>query len=229
MLAKALIAIVVTVAAMALLLFAAAGALSGEPGVWRWWQAWAWLSCFAVCAVLITADLARRDPALLARRLSGGPWAEREPAQRRIMSALSLGWMALLVVPGLDRRFGLSHMPAALALVGDVATLVSYAAIAAVFRTNSHTAATIRVESGQRVVTTGPYGLVRHPMYAAALPMLLGMVLALGSWWSLAVLAAMLPFLILRILDEERVLKRDLPGYRAYMRQVRFRLVPGLW
>lgn len=221
-LGKALVANALTIGLMAVVLFLASGTLD-------WWQGWMFLATFTLCALVITVDLAKRDPALLARRMRGGPFAEGEATQRVIMAVFSLAWIALLVVPGLDRRFGWSEMPAALSFVGDLLIIAGYAGIGWVFRVNSYTAATVQVVEDQRVIHTGPYAHVRHPMYAFALPMLVGMALALGSWWGLAVFAAMLPMLAWRLLDEERVLRRDLSGYEAYCVKMRWRLVPGLW
>lgn len=221
-LGKALMANALTIGLMAVALFLA----SGTPD---WWQAWMFLATFTLCALGITADLALRDPALLARRMRGGPFAEGEATQRVIMAVFSLTWIALLVVPGLDRRFGWSEMPVGLSLFGDLLVIAGYAGIGWVFRINSYTAATVRVEEDQHVIQAGPYAHVRHPMYGFAMAMLAGMALALGSWWGLAVFAAMPPMLTWRLLDEERVLRRDLSGYAAYCAKTRWRLVPGLW
>jgi protein-S-isoprenylcysteine O-methyltransferase Ste14 len=145
------------------------------------------------------------------------------------MSITSLGFIGLLVVPGLDHRFGWSQAPAAVAVFGNILLLLGWLGILFVFRANSYAAATIQVSSGQTVISTGPYGIVRHPMYASALLMLLGIPLALGSWWGVLVWAALLPALAWRLLDEERVLLRDLKGYSEYRQQVRFRLIPFVW
>ena len=120
-------------------------------------------------------------------------------------------------------------MPAAIAILGDALLLAGWYGIYVVFRANSYAAATIRVDSGQRVISTGPYAIVRHPMYAAALMMLLGIPVGLGSWWGVLVWAALLPTLAWRLLDEERVLLRELDGYADYRRKVRWRLIPGIW
>jgi protein-S-isoprenylcysteine O-methyltransferase Ste14 len=161
--------------------------------------------------------------------MRGGPFAEGERSQKIIMTITSIGFIALLVVPGFDRRFGWSEMPDAVAIIGDVLLLAGWLGILAVFRANSYAAATIQVASGQKVVSTGPYAIVRHPMYAAALLMLLGIPISLGSWWGALVLLALLPALGWRLLDEERLLLRDLEGYAGYRRKVPWRLIPHLW
>jgi protein-S-isoprenylcysteine O-methyltransferase Ste14 len=169
------------------------------------------------------------DPALLARRMRGGPTAENSATQKIIMSIVSVGFIGLLVVPALDHSFGWSHMPLAVTLAGDAMILIGWIAVFVVFRKNSFTSSTIEISDDQRVISTGPYALVRHPMYAGAFIMLLGIPLALGSWWGLLVLAAMMPALIWRIFDEEKFLKDNLPGYLEYTALVRHRLIPRIW
>jgi protein-S-isoprenylcysteine O-methyltransferase Ste14 len=206
------------------------GALIFIPaGTFDFWQAWLFLTCYFTASFAVSLWLARNDPALLERRMRGGPLAEGERSQKIIVTIISLGFVALLVMPGLDRRFGWSHMPARVAIVGDLLLLAGWAGILLVFRTNTFAAATIQVASGQTVISAGPYALVRHPMYAAALLMLLGIPIALGSWWSAFLLFALLFALAWRLVDEERVLVRDLSGYREYRLKVRWRLIPGLW
>lgn len=207
---------------MAALVFGAAGTL-------HFWQGWTFLTCYFAASIAITLYLARRDPALLERRMRGGPWAETEPRQKIIMSVASAGFIALLVVPGLDHRYGWSAMSAAGAIAGDVVMLIGWAGILRVFQENSFTASTIELAADQRVISTGPYAIVRHPMYAAALVMLLGIPISLGSWWGALIVVALVPVLIWRLLDEERFLARNLSGYTDYQDRVRYRLVPRVW
>jgi protein-S-isoprenylcysteine O-methyltransferase Ste14 len=176
-----------------------------------------------------TLYLLRRDPALLERRMSGGPTAEKRPAQRLIMLGTSLGFIALLVVPALDHRFGWSAVPFEAVVVGDVLVAVGFALIVRVYRENTFSSATIEVAENQTVISTGPYAIVRHPMYASGSLYLFGTPLALGSYWGLVPIAAMMPFLIWRLLDEERLLAKDLAGYAEYQKRVRHRLVPFVW
>jgi protein-S-isoprenylcysteine O-methyltransferase Ste14 len=145
------------------------------------------------------------------------------------MSLTSLGFIGLLVIPALDRRFGWSHMPPWVALAGDVLVGLGFLGVFFVFRENSFTSATIELAPDQKVISTGPYALVRHPMYAAALVMLLGIPIALGSMWGVLVIVAIMPALIWRLLDEEKFLAKNLPGYREYQTTVRYRLIPGVW
>ena len=198
-------------------------------GTVRYWQGWAFLIVFFGAAVAMTADLIARDPALLERRMKGGPTAEKEPAQRVIMTVISVCYVALLVVPALDQRFGWSPTSTAIAIAGDVLVALGFFAIFFVYRENSFAATTIGVVADQTVVSTGPYAIVRHPMYAGGLVHLIGTPLALGSWWGLAPVAIMFPFFIWRLFDEERFLSTNLDGYRDYMRKVGWRLAPGIF
>lgn len=220
--ARALAALAALAGAMALLLFVPAGTI-------RYWQAWLYLAVFGGASLLVTLDLMRRDPELLRRRLRGGPTAESRPAQKIIMLGASIGFIALLVVPGLDRRFGWSSVPVAAALIGDLLVAIGFHLIFLVYRENSFTSATVEIAAGQKVIATGPYAIVRHPMYAGGLLYLLGTPLALGSYWGFVPFAAMIPFLLWRLVDEERFLERNLPGYAQYRQSVRHRLVPFLW
>jgi protein-S-isoprenylcysteine O-methyltransferase Ste14 len=220
--AKALLALVVLAVVMGLLLFIPAGTV-------HYWQAWVYLSIFTGASLLITLYLMKKDPALLERRMSGGPTAEKRPAQKFIMLFTSLGFIALLVVPGLDHRFGWSAVPLGVVVVGDVLVAVGFYLISLVYRENTYTSATIEVAKDQKVISTGPYAIVRHPMYASASLYLLGTPLALGSYWGSAPIAVVMPFLIWRLVDEERFLAKNLPGYTEYQKQVRYRLVPLMW
>ncbi len=207
---------------MALLVFVPAGTV-------RYPAAWLYLALFFGLSAVVTRDLIRHDPALLARRMKGGPTAEPRPQQRLIMLAASLGFAALLVVPGLDFRFGWSAVSPWAVGVGDALFVVGFGFIGRVYRENTYTSATVEVAPDQGVISTGPYAIVRHPMYASALLYLCGTPLALGSYVGFVPLAAMLPFLLWRLLDEERMLARELPGYVDYQARVPYRLVPHVW
>jgi protein-S-isoprenylcysteine O-methyltransferase Ste14 len=220
--ARAWLALAILAVVMGLLLFVPAGTL-------HYWQAWVFLTIFFAAAALTTVDLMRRDPALLERRMSGGPTAEKRPAQRVIMFFTSAGFIGLLIVPALDYRFGWSALPLAIVLLGDALLAIGFYFIFLVYRANTYTSATIEVAEGQQVISTGPYAIVRHPMYASGLLYLVGMPLALGSYWGLAPFAGILPFLIWRLLDEEKFLDRSLAGYTEYRTKVRYRLIPGIW
>jgi protein-S-isoprenylcysteine O-methyltransferase Ste14 len=207
---------------MAVILFAAAGTIF-------YWQAWAYLAAFFAPAIIVTLYLIANDPALLERRASAGPTAEKEPVQKAIMSVAMIGFIALIAAPALDHRFGWSTVPVNLVLIGDLMVVLGFYLVFLVYKENSFSSATIEVAPDQKVISTGPYAVVRHPMYAGSLPMLIGIPLALGSYWGLVALAAMLPALIWRLLDEERFLAKSLPGYREYCAKVRWRMIPGIF
>jgi protein-S-isoprenylcysteine O-methyltransferase Ste14 len=186
---KALGALLFLFLAMAALLFIPAGTLD-------YWQGWTLLAVYFALSLAITLYLIKKDPKLLERRMSGGPFAEKQMVQRIIMSFASLGFIGLLVVPAFDRRFAWSHLPPYVALAGDVLVALAWLAIFFVIRENTYTSATIELAPDQKVISTGPYALVRHPMYAGAIVMLLGIPIALGSWWGVLVIVAMMPALI---------------------------------
>jgi protein-S-isoprenylcysteine O-methyltransferase Ste14 len=207
---------------MASLLFVAAGTL-------HYWQAWLFLAVYFLASLAITLYLINNNRALLARRMSGGPFAEKEPAQRIIMALVSIGFVGLILLPAIDHRFGWSHLSIPAILAGDALVLLGWLGIFFVFRENSFASATIESTEDQRVISTGLYAWVRHPMYATLLLMLLGMPVALGSWWGVLVVIAIVPALIWRLTDEERFLVNHLPDYSEYQRRVRYRLLPRVW
>ncbi len=213
---------------LALLLVMAAG-LFLSAATFDYWQAWAFLAVYFASSLAITLYLMKKDPNLLARRMRGGPTAEKEPAQKIIMLFASLGFIALLVVSAFDHRFTWSRMPPYVALAGDMLVALGFLAVFFVFQENPFTSATIELAPDQKVISTGPYVFVRHPMYAAALVILLGIPIALGSWWGLLVILVMMPALIWRLLEEEKFLSRNLPGYVEYQQRVRLRLIPLVW
>lgn len=220
--AKAWLGLIFLAAVMSALLFVSAGTL-------QYWQAWVYLCVFFGASLLHTLYLMKHDPALLRRRLKGGPTAEKERTQQIIMLCTSVGFIALLVVPALDHRFGWSSVPISLVMVGNALIAAGYYVIFLVFKENTFTSATIEIAKDQKVISTGPYAVVRHPMYAGGLLYLIGMPLALGSYWGFAALAATMPFLLWRLFDEETFLTKSLPGYAEYMRRVRWRLVPNVF
>jgi protein-S-isoprenylcysteine O-methyltransferase Ste14 len=206
----------------AILIFAPAGTFA-------YWQGWAFIAVFGLSTTIIGVYLALKDPALLERRVKVGPAAETRPAQKIIISLSFAVFFMLMVVSVLDHRFGWSHVPVWASVLGNVLVALGLMIDLRVFRENSYGASTIERMEGQKVITTGPYALVRHPMYVGVLIMVLGVPLALGSWWGLLIVLAAIPILLLRIIDEETMLRDQLDGYEAYARDVRYRLVPGFW
>lgn len=206
------------------------GALLFLPaGTLNYWQAWVFIVAFMASVTVIGLYLALKDPALLERRKKFGPTHEQSPAQKIAISIGVLALLGVLIFSALSHRFRWSPVPVWASLAGDALVVLGLFVNLLVFRENSYGGSTIETVTDQRVISTGPYALVRHPMYAGVLVMLAGIPLALDAWWSLAIIALALPGLIWRILDEEKLLKRELPGYGEYAQKVRYRLVRYLW
>ena len=198
-------------------------------GTLNYWQAWVFFVVFEISSQAIGIYLALYDPKLLERRMSFGPTAEKETSQRIIMVLVIIGFILMLVVPAFDHRFGWSPVPPYVSVAGDMLIALSFLFFFFVLKENSYAASTIQIAEGQTIVSTGPYAHVRHPMYAGAIVMLIGMPLALGSWWGLFLLIPFTSVLVWRLVDEEKFLHKNLPGYTEYTRRVRCRLVPHIW
>jgi protein-S-isoprenylcysteine O-methyltransferase Ste14 len=195
----------------------------------HYWEAWVYLAVFAAASAFITAYLWKHDPKLLERRVHAGPAAEKESSQKWIQALAALAFFGELVLPSLDHRFGWSHVPFLLTVAADILILLGFFFVLLVFKENTFTSATIQVDSDQRVVSKGPYAIVRHPMYSGALLILFATPIALGSCWGLLMVVPMVLVLVFRILDEEKFLRHALPGYTDYCRSVKFRLAPLIW
>jgi protein-S-isoprenylcysteine O-methyltransferase Ste14 len=222
LLAGATAGLLFALAVIALALFGAAGTVH-QP------RAWAYLAVFAASSVLVTAHLVRHDRALLERRLRAGPGAEPEPRQKLLSALAALVFVALYGLCGLDARFAWSRVPVAVSVLAEVLVAGGFAIVFLTFRANSFTSATIAVAEDQPLTDTGPYAVVRHPMYAGALLMIAVTPVALGSWVALAAVPPFVAAVVGRLLAEERTLREELRGYAAYQSRVRYRLVPGLW
>ncbi len=193
------------------------------------WQAWVYLLIFVTASVLITAYLWVKDPQLLERRVNAGPGAEKDTRQKLIQAFASFGFMGLLILPSLDHGSLWSRMPLSFVIAGDALVALGFLVVFLVFKENSFAAGTIAVAPGQQVIATGPYAIIRHPMYTGALIMLFGTPLALGSWWGILMFIPMTVVIAMRLLNEEKFLQQSLPGYTDYCRKVPFRLAPFLW
>ncbi|HEY7188337.1 MAG TPA: isoprenylcysteine carboxylmethyltransferase family protein [Vicinamibacterales bacterium] len=196
---------------------------------WRYWQGWLFFGVFAATTIVFTIYLARYDRALLERRMNAGPQHEQERSQKIIVSLVLAAFFASIALAALDRRYGFSPVAPWVTVLGNLVVVLSFLFIFWVTKVNSYAASNIRVEMNQTVIDTGPYAYVRHPMYAGAVWLFVGMPLALGSWWPIGLMVLVVPVLLWRLLDEERILVRDLPGYREYRQRVRYRLIPGVW
>ena len=197
-----------------------------SAGTIRYWQAWVYLAILFIPMALVVRYLIRNDPELLARRLA---MREERKIQSTIQKLGSVFWLALFLIPGLDHRFGWSSIPWLLVVFSEILVLGGYVLFFLVVRENSYASRVVEVHQGQSVVTTGPYALVRHPMYLAVCTMLLFSPLALGSFWALVPALVTPLVLVLRIRDEEEMLLQELSGYGEYVQQTRYRLIPGIW
>ena len=220
--AKALGGLLGLLVVMAALLFIPAWTLN-------YGRAWAFLAVFGAATLAITLYLMKNDPKLLERRVYAGPSAEKEVGQQIVQSITAVGFIAGLVVPALDHRLHWSWVPLSVSVAGDILVAAGFLIIFFVYRENSFASATIELAPDQKVISTGPYALVRHPMYLGGFIMFVGIPLALGSWWGLLVFTLMVPAIIWRLLDEERFLARNLAGYSEYLSRVTYRLIPFVW
>jgi protein-S-isoprenylcysteine O-methyltransferase Ste14 len=195
----------------------------------RYWQGWLYWLIFGLACLVLGLYFARHDPALVARRMEAGPKAEKEPRQKLILWCASVTLITLYVICGLDHQFGWSSVPPSLVLIADLLVIVGAYGFLITFRENSYAASTVTVEAGQPVISSGPYAVVRHPMYTAAIILYVATPVALASWWGLVPAAVLTAVIVWRLIDEEAYLARHLPGYVDYQHKVRARLVPGVW
>ncbi|WP_024442964.1 isoprenylcysteine carboxylmethyltransferase family protein [Mycobacterium sp. UM_WGJ] len=205
-----------------LLLFVPAGTL-------HYWQAWVFIAVFALSTWIPSMYLIRTNPAALERRMRFGPTAETRPLQRIVIAVIFVCFPAMFVVSVLDHRLGWSAVPTPVCLIGDALVAIGLVLAMAVVIQNGYAAANVTVEADQTLVSTGLYGLVRHPMYTGNVILMIGVPLALGSYWGLLLVVPGLVVLVLRIGDEEQLLTHELSGYREYTERVRYRLLPYLW
>jgi len=219
---KSIMGLVFLMFCLALALFLSAGSLS-------FWQAWVYLAIFSVCTVLITMYLIKYDQRLLASRVSAGPIAETQKSQQVIQSLASLFFIGLFIVPGLDFRFHWSSVPPLVSFVSDGFVALGFFIVFLVFRENTYTSAIIEVANEQKVIASGPYSLVRHPMYSGAILLLIYTPLALGSWVAVPFPLPLILTVVVRLLAEEKFLLKNLNGYEKYYQKVKYRLIPFIW
>ena len=207
---------------IALMVFVPAGSLD-------FWQAWVFLPSLLVPQTLMGAYFLKKDPDFLKRRLKCGFRAETRFAQKMIMFLISLSFSLVMVISGFNHRLGWSQIPPIVAITADAIIILGILIQFQAFKANSFASATIGIESDQTVISTGPYAVVRHPMYSGSMLANLFAPIALGSWWAFLPSVALLAGIVLRILDEEKLLRESLPGYEEYCRKVPYRIVPHVW
>lgn len=221
---------VVQLAASSIWGLAVLGSLLFLPaGTLNYWQAWVFIGVFTAATLIPSSYLARTNPAALRRRISGGPLAEGRAIQKIVIIGAFLDLFAMVVFSVFDHRMGWSSVPAWGCLLGDVLIAAGIGIAMLVILQNNYAAATVRVEAGQSVASRGVYKFVRHPMYVGNVIMMVGIPLALGSYWGLLFVIPGVLVLVSRILDEEKMLTQELGGYREYMQRVRYRLLPYVW
>jgi len=195
-------------------------------GTFNYWQFYLYLAILLVPMIFVMFYFLKNDPAFLERRLKA---KEKEKEQIVIQIVFSLIFFSGFVIPGLDKRFGLSNVPVLIVIIADIVVLLGYLLIFFVFKQNSYASRVVQVEKDQKVISTGLYGFVRHPMYLGVIIMYLPTPIALGSYWGLIPMATIPLALVLRIMNEEKVLCRDLPGYKDYCEKTRYRMIPYIW
>lgn len=198
----------------------------GVAGTLSYWQAWAYMVTLLVPMTVALFYLIRKDPALLARRMQ---FREKEAPQKKIIKYGSLLYVFIFILPALGQRYNWTDVPAVISIVADVIVLIGYAAFVWVIRVNSYASRTVEVVEGQELISTGPYAIVRHPMYTGNILLYIATPVALGSWWGLIPVVLFIPLMVYRIRNEEEVLLRDLAGYDEYIKDVPYRLLPGIW
>lgn len=216
---KTFIGFIQLIIGLGVMLFVPAGTID-------YWQAWVYICIFGASVVLIGVYLYKNDPNLLKRRSNR---KEKEKSQQGIQLYIFITYIAVLVLPSLDHRFLLSDVPLLVVIAGDVLVALGYFIIFLVLKENSFASTTIEVTLDQKVIATGPYAIIRHPMYSGAVVMLLGTPLALGSWWGLLVFILITYIIVWRLLEEEKFLAQSLSGYKEYCQKVQYRLLPFIW
>lgn len=216
---KVLLVFIAAVAIVGIVLFGPAGTLD-------YWQAWAYMAVLFVPASFVLVYFLKKDPQFLERRMRT---KEKEARQGLIIKAAIVIFIIAFLIPGLDQRFEWSDVPVEIVLAADVLVFLGYMLIFLVFKENSYAGRTVQVDKGQKVISTGPYSIIRHPMYFGTLVMYIATPIALGSYVAAPLFLLLVPMIVLRILNEEEVLRRDLPGYVEYCRKTKYRLLPFIW
>lgn len=197
-----------------------------SAGTFAYWEAWVYLAVLIIPMSFVLVYLLNRAPELLERRMR---LKEKEPAQKIILIVAFFCFLFAFLLPGLDQRFAWSQVPAFAVIIADVIVLIGYGIVFLVFRENPYASRVIEVERGQKVISSGPYAVVRHPMYLGESLMFVFSPLALGSYWAMIPAVGIVLLLVARIKNEEYVMMRELKGYPEYMQKTEHRLIPGVW
>ena len=219
---KSVEGLIFLIGALILLLFVPAWTLHFLLG-------WIYVGVFAISVAAITIWLAKTNQALLQKRMDVGPKYEKEKVQKAIQFFAQFAFMAIFIIPALDHRFHWSHIYLVISFIANIFVVLGFYIVFLTFKENTYTSAIVEVQEGQRVISTGPYKIVRHPMYSGALLMLVATPIALGSLWGLIAFIPMLAVIIARLVKEEKYLRDNLPGYTDYLRKVCWRLLPGVY
>jgi protein-S-isoprenylcysteine O-methyltransferase Ste14 len=195
-------------------------------GTFAYWEAWGYLAVLFIPISLVLNYFLKNDPDLLERRMR---MKEKEKRQKLIVKISYLYFLLTFLLPGFDKRFGWSNVPVILVVIADILVLFGYGMFFLVLRENRYASRIIEVEKEQKVISSGPYAIVRHPMYLGILIMYAFSPLALGSYWAIIPAIMIIPILVARIWDEERILMKELDGYQRYMEKTKYRLIPGIW
>lgn len=195
-------------------------------GTWRYWQAWMYIGILIIPMFFVLAYFMKHDPALLERRMR---MREERKEQRRIIQASGIGFVLMYLLPGFDIRYGWSNMPAWVSIPAGVVMFLSYMLVFRTMQVNSFLSRVIEVAENQKVIDTDVYGIVRHPMYVGMIVLYVISPIVLGSWWAVIPALIIIPVIFFRILDEEKALEQELPGYVEYKQKVKYRLIPFVW
>jgi protein-S-isoprenylcysteine O-methyltransferase Ste14 len=216
---KGISLLALTVVVTGLLLFLPASSFN-------YWQAWLFMGVLFIPFIFVVLYLIRNNPDLIERRLR---FKEKEAGEKTIIKLSQVVFFIGILVPGFDYRFGWSHVPFWLVIAADIVIFLGYMLIFLTFKENSYASRIVEVEKKQKICTTGPYAIIRHPMYAGIIPMYISVPLALGSYYALIFFVPTIGVVFYRIFDEEKILSKNLKGYREYMKKVKYRLIPGIW
>lgn len=195
-------------------------------GTWNYWEAWVYMGILIIPMLFILNYLLKNDPELLERRMR---MREKRGEQKLIIKISLVFFLLAYILPGFDKRFGWSDAPLWAVITADAITLLGYLIVFRVFQVNSYASRVIEINSGQKVIDTDVYAIVRHPMYVGAILMYSASPLALGSYWAMIPGLLIVPILVARIKDEEAALDKDLPGYLEYKQKTKYRLIPYVW